>query len=55
MTALYVTGTEVASQQFIEKVRQAMPNVMLITDDNASDIQGFGQQEQRAGLRAQSL
>ncbi len=51
VTALYVTGTQVASQQFIEKVRQEMPNVVLVTDDNASDILGYGQQEQHEGRK----
>ncbi|MGH9918553.1 MAG: hypothetical protein ACRD6W_06775 [Nitrososphaerales archaeon] len=51
VNALFVSGTEVASQQFIEVVRQQMPNVMLISDDNSSDIQGYGQQEQQAGRR----
>jgi ABC-type branched-subunit amino acid transport system substrate-binding protein len=51
VTALYVTGTQVASQQFIEKVRQEMPKVTLLTDDTASDILGYGQQEQRAGKK----
>ena len=51
VNALYVTGTQVASQQFIEKVRQEMPNVVLVTDDNASDILGYGQQEQHEGRK----
>ena len=51
VNALYVTGTQVASQQFIEKVRQEMPRVMLITDDNASDILGYGQQERHEGRK----
>jgi len=49
VNALYVSGTQVASQQFIEKVRQQMPNVMLITDDEASGILGYGQQERHVG------
>jgi hypothetical protein len=49
VNALYVSGTQVASQQFIEKVRQEMPGVMLITDDNASDVLGYGQQERQEG------
>jgi hypothetical protein len=39
---LFVTGDQVASQQFIEKVRAGMPKVMLISD---SDVIGYGQQE----------
>jgi hypothetical protein len=49
VTALYVSGTDVASKQFIEVVRQAMPKVMLITDVDTTIIQGFGQQERAAG------
>ena len=49
VNALYVSGTQVGSQQFIEKVRQEMPGVMLITDDNASDVLGYGQQERHIG------
>jgi hypothetical protein len=49
VTALYVTGTDVASKQFIESVRQAMPKVMLITDVDTTTIQGYGQQERAAG------
>jgi hypothetical protein len=51
VNALYVSGTQVASQQFIEKVRQEMPNVMLITDDTATDVLGYGQEEQHEGRR----
>jgi major membrane immunogen (membrane-anchored lipoprotein) len=49
VTALYVSGTQVASQQFIEKVRAQMPNVVLITDIQASDVLGYGQQEKQVG------
>jgi ABC-type branched-subunit amino acid transport system substrate-binding protein len=45
--ALFVTGGQVASQQFVEKVRARMPNVTLITDDDTANI--FGQEEQTAG------
>jgi len=49
VNALYVSGTQVGSQQFIEKIRQQMPGVMLITDDNATDVLGYGQQERQEG------
>jgi hypothetical protein len=49
VTALYVSGTDVASKQFIETVRKAMPKVMLITDVDTTVIQGYGQQERAAG------
>jgi ABC-type branched-subunit amino acid transport system substrate-binding protein len=44
--ALFVSGTQVSSQQFIEKVRQQMPNVLLITDINT--VLTYGQEEQSA-------
>lgn len=44
---LFVSGTQVASQQFIEKVRSSLPNVTLITD--ISDVLGYGQEEKHAG------
>jgi len=49
VNALYVSGTQVASQQFIETVRAQMPSVMLISDDAATDVAGFGQQEHEVG------
>ena len=49
VNALFVSGTQVTSQQFIEKVRAAMPNVMLITDNDATVTLGYGQQERQIG------
>jgi ABC-type branched-subunit amino acid transport system substrate-binding protein len=49
VTALYVTGEAVASQQFMEKVVNGMPGVTLMTD--VGDTLGFGKQEQQAGVR----
>jgi major membrane immunogen (membrane-anchored lipoprotein) len=49
VNAIFVSGTQVASQQFIETVRQQMPNVMLIEDNDATVIAGYGQQEREAG------
>jgi hypothetical protein len=51
VTALYVSGLQVASQQFMEAVRRGMPKVTLITDADSTTIQGYGQQEQRAGRK----
>ena len=45
--ALFVTGGQVSSQQFVEKVRARMPTVTLITDDDTANT--FGQEEQTAG------
>lgn len=47
--ALYLSGTEVSSQQFIEKVRQRLPDVILITDIT-TDLT-YAQGEQTAGRR----
>ena len=47
--ALFVTGTQVASKQFIEKVRQEMPDVILLTD--VGDVEEFGQQETQGGRK----
>jgi hypothetical protein len=49
VNALYVTGEFVNSKQFIEKVRQQMPNVLLVTDI-ADDLM-FAQQEQTSGRK----
>src|SRR5205085_2774035 len=49
VNAVFVSGTQVASQQFIEKLRAQMPNVMLITD--ISDTRMFGQEETHAGRK----
>jgi hypothetical protein len=45
--ALFVSGGQVSSQQFVEKVRARMPNVILITDNDTARI--FGMEEQTAG------
>jgi ABC-type branched-subunit amino acid transport system substrate-binding protein len=49
VNALYISGTQVASQQFVEKVRGEMPGITLVSD--ISDVLGFGQQEQHAGKK----
>ena len=49
VNALYVSGEGVASQQFMEKVVNAMPGVTLMTD--VGDTLGFAKQEQQAGVR----
>jgi hypothetical protein len=49
VSALFVSGTQVASKQFIEKIRKQMPNVMLISD--ISDVLSFAQQEVTAGVK----
>ena len=47
--ALFISGAEVSSQQFVETVRAKMPNVLLITDATATDVLGYGKQEEHAG------
>jgi len=49
VNALFVSGTQVTSQQFIEKVRAELPNVMLVTDNDATVTLGYGQQERQIG------
>ena len=49
VNAIWVSGTQVASQQFVEKVRGEMPNVMLMTD--IQDTLSYGQQEQLSGKK----
>jgi ABC-type branched-subunit amino acid transport system substrate-binding protein len=45
--ALFVTGGQVASQQFVEKVRARMPKVTLITDNPNAIV--FATEEQATG------
>ncbi len=47
VTALYVSGTQVSSQQFVEKIRKEMPGITLLTD--ISDTLSFGRQETHVG------
>jgi hypothetical protein len=45
--ALFVSGTQVSSQQFIEKIRQQMPTVILVTDIDT--VLTYGQAETSVG------
>ncbi|HEY2429443.1 MAG TPA: ABC transporter substrate-binding protein [Acidimicrobiales bacterium] len=47
VNALYVAGLEVAAQQFIEKLRQQLPNVLLVVDINT--VLTYAQEEQTTG------
>jgi ABC-type branched-subunit amino acid transport system substrate-binding protein len=49
VNALYVTGEDVASQQFMEKVSQGMPGVTLMTD--TGDVLTFGKEEHNKGIK----
>jgi len=46
---IFVSGPQVSSQQFMEKLRSGMPDVTLITDATATDVLGYAQQEQKSG------
>ncbi len=48
VNAVFIAGENVASQQFVEKVKKAMPDATLLTD--VSDALSFGQQEVTAGI-----
>jgi ABC-type branched-subunit amino acid transport system substrate-binding protein len=48
ITALYITGTQVLHRQFIEKIKAAMPDLQLVTEDN--EALSYGRQAKRAGL-----
>jgi Periplasmic binding protein len=45
--AIFISGTQVASQQFVEKLRADMPGVTLISD--ITDVLTYGQEEKTAG------
>ncbi len=47
VNALFITGEEVSSQQFIEKIRNALPDVVLATD--ITDVLTYAKEEQQAG------
>src|SRR5450755_1066926 len=47
VNAIFISGTQVASQQFVEKLRADMPGVMLISD--ITDVLTYGQEEKKAG------
>jgi ABC-type branched-subunit amino acid transport system substrate-binding protein len=46
--ALWVTGTQVADNQFVEKVKAALPDVLLVTD--VATVIDFGRDEQKSGV-----
>jgi branched-chain amino acid transport system substrate-binding protein len=45
--AIFISGTQVASQQFVEKLRADLPGVTLISD--ITDVLTYGQEEKTAG------
>lgn len=49
VNAVYISGTQVASQQFVEKLRGELPGVTLISD--ITDVLTFGQEEQHIGKK----
>jgi ABC-type branched-subunit amino acid transport system substrate-binding protein len=49
VNAVFLSGDEVASKQFVTKLRAAMPKVMLIVD--TTDVRMFGQELVHAGMK----
>ncbi len=49
--ALFVSGTQVLANQFIEKIRAALPNAILMTDTDATVTATYGKQESKAGKK----
>jgi ABC-type branched-subunit amino acid transport system substrate-binding protein len=49
VTAIFLSGDEVSSKQFVTKIRQEMPNVLLMTD--TTDVRNFGEEETLAGVK----
>jgi ABC-type branched-subunit amino acid transport system substrate-binding protein len=49
VNALFLSGDEVASKQFVTKLRAALPKVMLISD--TTDVKMFGQELVDAGTK----
>ncbi len=46
--AIWITGTEVADNQFVEKVKKQMPDVQLVTD--VGTVIDYGRDEQKSGV-----
>jgi ABC-type branched-subunit amino acid transport system substrate-binding protein len=49
VTAIFLSGDEVSSKQFVTKIRQELPTVLLMTD--TTDVKSFGQEETQAGVK----
>src|SRR6478609_10403348 len=49
VNAVFLSGEEVSSKQFVTKLRQEMPKVMLMTDN--TDVRDSAQQEVHAGIK----
>jgi ABC-type branched-subunit amino acid transport system substrate-binding protein len=49
VNALYISGTEVNSEQFVAKVRQQMPGLTIVTDES-NDLM-YGQEIKAAGVK----
>lgn len=47
--AIFISGDTASSKQFVEKIRKAMPKVMLLADN--TDVLMSGQQETHAGVK----
>ncbi len=49
VNAVFLSGDEVSSKQFVTKLRQEMPKVLLMTD--TTDVKTFAQEEVHAGIK----
>ncbi len=49
VTGIFLSGDEVSSKQFVTKIRQEMPNVLLMSD--TTDTRDFAEQEVQAGVK----
>jgi hypothetical protein len=49
VNAVFLSGDEVSSKQFVTKLRAALPNVMLIAD--TTDVKDFGKELVQAGTK----
>ncbi len=49
VNAIFISGTQVASQQFVEKLSADMPGVTLVSD--ITDVLTYGQEEKKAGRK----
>jgi hypothetical protein len=52
--AVFVSGTQVLANQFIDKVVAGLPGVVLITDTDATVTMTYGKQETKAGKKPNS-
>jgi len=54
VNAVFVSGTQVLANQFIDKVVAGLPGVTLVTDTDATVTMTYGKQETKAGKKPNS-